>query len=124
MARGEPRAGQHDALRQLAGETIRPRLVVALRDHVDVGGDPFARDLMGRVAGAEREVHEERLLGITDFWSRTNEIARFEKEMPEDLQRSLRAEAAEEVDGLIRDMLVLRAQQRQSKSWIGRFLTS
>jgi RPA family protein len=76
------------------------------------------------VAGAEREVHEERLLGITDFWSRTNEIARFEKEMPEGLQRSLRAEAAEEVDGLIRDMLVLRAQQRQSKSWIGRFLTS
>jgi 1-acyl-sn-glycerol-3-phosphate acyltransferase len=47
-----------------------------------------------------------------------------DQEMPEELQKSLRAEVAEEVNGLIRDMLVLRAQQRQSESWLRRFLTS
>jgi 1-acyl-sn-glycerol-3-phosphate acyltransferase len=46
-----------------------------------------------------------------------------DKEMPEDLQRSLREEVADRVDGLLRDMLLLRAQQRESDGWLRRFLT-
>jgi 1-acyl-sn-glycerol-3-phosphate acyltransferase len=45
------------------------------------------------------------------------------KEMSEELQRSVREGVAEKVDGLIRDMLLLRAQERESDGWLRRLLT-
>jgi 1-acyl-sn-glycerol-3-phosphate acyltransferase len=44
-------------------------------------------------------------------------------DMPEELQRSLREEVAGRVDGLIRDMLLLRTQERQNDGWLRRLLT-
>jgi 1-acyl-sn-glycerol-3-phosphate acyltransferase len=46
-----------------------------------------------------------------------------DEEMPEGLQRSLREEVAGRVDGLIRDMLLLRTQQRHNEGWLRRLLT-
>jgi hypothetical protein len=43
--------------------------------------------------------------------------------MPQHLQHSLREEVAGRVEGLIRDMLLLRTQQRQNESWLRRMLT-
>jgi 1-acyl-sn-glycerol-3-phosphate acyltransferase len=43
--------------------------------------------------------------------------------MPEQLQHSLREEIAGRVEDLIRDMLLLRTQQRQSEGWLRRMLT-
>jgi 1-acyl-sn-glycerol-3-phosphate acyltransferase len=45
------------------------------------------------------------------------------EEMSEDLQRSVREGIAEKVDGLIRDMLLLRAQERENEGWLRRLLT-
>ncbi|MDP6980375.1 MAG: lysophospholipid acyltransferase family protein [Myxococcota bacterium] len=46
-----------------------------------------------------------------------------DEEMSESLQRSLREEVAKRVDGLIRDMLLLRSQRRQDEGWLRRLLT-
>jgi 1-acyl-sn-glycerol-3-phosphate acyltransferase len=43
--------------------------------------------------------------------------------MPQHLQHSLREEVAGRVEGLIRDMLLLRTQQRQNEGWLRRMLT-
>jgi 1-acyl-sn-glycerol-3-phosphate acyltransferase len=52
------------------------------------------------------------------------EVPEFRNEaMPEDVQRAVRDEIAGKVDGLIRDMLLLRAQRRQSEGWLRRLLT-
>jgi 1-acyl-sn-glycerol-3-phosphate acyltransferase len=45
------------------------------------------------------------------------------KDMSEALQRSVREAVAEKVDVLIRDMLLLRAQQKESEGWLRRLLT-
>ena len=46
-----------------------------------------------------------------------------EETVPEEIQRSVRDATARAIEGLIRDMLVLRAQHRQDESWLRRWLT-
>ncbi len=45
------------------------------------------------------------------------------RNLPEKLQRSLRGEVAGRVEALIRDMLLLRTQERQDEGWLRRMLT-
>jgi 1-acyl-sn-glycerol-3-phosphate acyltransferase len=45
------------------------------------------------------------------------------KTVPESVQKSIREKIAGKIDDLIRDMLLLRAQQKQDEGWLRRFLT-